>query len=314
MEVEVERRARSGGGREEEREKDRDRSRAQAPSERGAAGEDRRGRKRGGHRDREVEQEAGMNAEELPRRRREEMAEIRVGERRAGEPGFGRRELGGPQQRVQKREVHRLFARVDLRVEGAHGEEEEERAPEDERGFPTFRRRCRLGRAATAEEAGRKERRRGDDEKTSREGREAPRDDEPGDEREDEDASHAPEGVSPRAGREEKSQKPRARESRELEPRGEEQQGDEGGPQARNAPARLGGLRGRRRRRGRGMRQEKIAARQGLRGCCGKQRLLDRLGGAPPRVLEEQDFRVVVDREGLVGELVGHLHAQEGRA
>ena len=314
MEMEVERRSRPGRRRDEEREKNRDRARAQAPAERGAGGEDRGGRKRGGHRDREIEQDAGMNAEELPRRRREEMAEIRVRERRAGEPGFGRRELRGPQERVQEREVHRLLARVDLRIQGAHGEEEQERAPEDERRLPALGRWRGLSRPAAAEEAGRKERRRRDGEKASRERCKAPRDEEPGHEREEEDAGDAPEGVSPWACREKNGEKPRAREARELEPRREKEQRDEGRAQAGNPPARLRGLCGRRRRRGRGMREEKIVARESLRRRGRQEGFLDRLGGKPLRVLEEQDFRVVVDRERLVGELVGHLNSQEGRA
>ena len=244
VEVEIERGPRTGGRREDEREQHRDGARAEAPAERGAGREDRGGRQRGRHRDREVEEEAGVDAEELPGGRGEEVTEVGVREGRAGEPRLGRRKLGGPKERVQEREVHRLLAEVDLGVRGADGEEEEERAPEDERRLPALRRGRRgIGemRAAVAEEAGGEERGRRDDEEAPRERRPVPRDDEPRHEREEEDAGDAPERVAARPRGEEDGEDSRARAARRFEPRGEEKQREEGEPEGRDTATRLRG-------------------------------------------------------------------------
>src|ERR1019366_5944146 len=267
MELEVERGSRAGGRRHEEREKHRDCACAQTSTERGAGGEDRGRRQRRGHCDREIEKEAWMDAEKLAGSCREEVAKIRVRERRAGEPRLRRRQLRGPEEGVQEREVHRLLTREDLRVQRAHGEEEEKRAPENERRLSTFGCGRRRTRAAAAEEAGREERGRRDEEKATRERSPAPRDEEPRQEGEEEDTGDAPEGVAPRARREQDGEEACARKRDGLEPYGEEQESHGGRALRGDTRARFQG-RGRRghsgRRPGRAREQE-IVARQGLR-------------------------------------------------
>ena len=253
-----------------------------------------------------------MDAEKLAGGRREEMAEIRVRQGRAGEPRLRRRKLRGPHERVQEREVHRLLARIDLGVQGAHGEKEEKRPPEDESRFPALRGGGHACGAAVAKEAGREEGRRRDQEKASCEGYPAPRDEEPRQKREEEDAGDAPEGVAPGPRGKQDGEETRAREPHGLEPYRKEREGDEGRAQEGDSRAPL-------RRRGRagracGMREEKVVARQGLRRRGREESGLEGTFRQPLQVLEEQNLRVIVDGERLVGELVGHLDSEDGRA
>ena len=102
------------------------------------AGEERAGskcRRRGqgaDRRDAEVEGESRGHVGELPEGGDAEMAEVGIVDDLARHPRLGRRQLLRAVHRVQKREVHRLLAPVDLGIAGANGEKKEKRREKDD--------------------------------------------------------------------------------------------------------------------------------------------------------------------------------------
>ena len=302
-------------GRREHREKRRDRAGPQAPSERRAGREDAAGREARGPRDAEVEEQAGVDPEHLADRRERVVPEVRVGERRAREPGLGRGERRRPQERVEEREVHRLFARVDLRAQGAEDEEEEKRAPGDELGLPALGDRRPEGLPAREQEAAGDERGGPGDEEGPPERRPAPRHEEPRSEGEEQDTARLPERVEARAlgqdGREERV----AREAEELEEPGVQKQRGGREPQGRKARRRApGGGRPRAGGGDGGLGEEEFVPRERAGRRSREEPGLDLAGRQLFAVLEDEDLRVVVDAERLVRELVRKLEAEERRA
>jgi hypothetical protein len=87
---------------------------------------------RSDRREREVVGDLRRDPGEAGEVREQEMAEVVVVDRMAGEPRILRRDRGRADDRVEEREVHELLRAEDLRTERAHEREEEERRREPE--------------------------------------------------------------------------------------------------------------------------------------------------------------------------------------